>query len=367
MTDQNLANRQTCVFCGGPPDNKTKEHVIPKWLIELTGDPKRTWHLGVRYGEEDAAKRERKFAADQFQFPACEACNRDYSDLEGRAKSYMTKLIVAEPLTAQQWDDLLDWFDKIRIGLWLGMRLFSKELLLMPPKFHIDQRIGRKDRAVLVYRINPDHKGLIMHGTGDLAFLNWPSCFALTFNSLIFVNISTDFLLAARIGFPFPRKLEDVEAQTLVSDFDAFYRTKMPLIRFSFYPAPIEVYQAILVEPEGMVGDESGEYAALADNAFVRDRLIPGGASRSLIHTPDDITTVACEPNTLIIERELPQAAYRHGVDYIVRFFEYREHMMRDYLDSGRGRQAAALVREAIAFNRRAIEQIDDDWKRGQH
>jgi hypothetical protein len=28
----------------------------------------------------------------------------------------------------------------------------------MPPKFHISQRIGRKDRCVLMYRINPDHK-----------------------------------------------------------------------------------------------------------------------------------------------------------------------------------------------------------------
>lgn len=91
LINQNPADRQTCIFCGEPPDNKTKEHVIPKWLIELTGDPKRIWKLGVRYGEEDKRKRERKFAADQFQFPACEACNSAYSELEGRAKSYMTK------------------------------------------------------------------------------------------------------------------------------------------------------------------------------------------------------------------------------------------------------------------------------------
>jgi hypothetical protein len=305
MTDQNFDNRQTCVFCGNPPDNKTKEHVIPKWLIELTGDPKRTWSLGVRYGEEDEAKRQRKFAADQFQFPACEDCNGAYSDLEGRAKSHVTKLIAAEPLTAQQWDELLDWFDKVRIGLWLGMRRFSQELVVMPPKFHISQRIGRKDRCVLVYRINPDHKGLMMHGGGDPVFLNWPFCFALTVNDLIFVNVSTDYLLAARIGFPFPRKLEDVKDLTLVSDLHAFYRTKTPLIRFSFYPASIAVYQAILTEPEGMVGEGKDHYAALQDNAFIRDRLIPGSDYRSLIHTSDGVTTVACKPDTLINERDL--------------------------------------------------------------
>lgn len=205
-----------------------------------------------------------------------------------------------------------------------------------------------------------------MHGGGDPLFLHWPSCLALTVNNLIFVNISIEYLVSARIGFPFPRKLEDVEDRTLLSDFDAFYRTKTPLIRFSFYPAPIAVYQAILVKSEEMVGDGKDHYAALQDNAFIRDRLIPGSDSRSLIHASDGVTTVACKPDTLINERDLPQAAYRDGVDYIVRFLEYREHMLRDYLDSGRGQHAAALIRTVIDLNRRAIEQIDDDWKEEQ-
>jgi len=366
MTNQNPAQPQNCVFCGEPPDNKTKEHVIPKWLIELTGDPKRTWNLGVRFAEEEEAKRERKFAADQFQFPACEACNRAYSDREGRAKLYMAKLIAAEALTARQWDDLLDWFDKVRIGLWLGMRLFHQELVLMPPKFRISQRIGRKDRCLLVHRINPDHEGLIMHGVGDPVFLNWPSCFGLTVNGLIFVNISSDYLLAARIGFPFPRKLVDVKDRTLVSDFDAFYRTKTPLIRFACYPASIAVYQAILMNSEEMLGEGKDEYAALQDDPFVRNLLIPGSDYRSLIHASDGVDTVACKPEALIKEQELPQDAYRHGVDYLVRFFEYREHMLRDYLESGRGRQAAAYIKTSIDFNRRAIEEMDIERRKAK-
>ena len=164
------------------------------------------------------------------------------------------------------------------------MRLFSQELELMQPRFHIDQRIGRKDRCVLVYRINPAHMGLTFHGGGDPLFLHFPSCLALTVNDLIFVNISIEYLLAARIGFPFPRKLEDVEAGTLVSDFDAFYRVKTPLIRFTFHPAPIAVYQAILMKPEEIIREDRDDYAALQDNPFVRDRLLPGSDTRSLIH-----------------------------------------------------------------------------------
>ena len=57
----------------------------------------------------------------------------------------------------------------------------------------------------------------------------WPSWIAITINDLIFVNVSTDYLLASRMGFPFPRKLEDVKGVTRASDFDAFFRVKTPL------------------------------------------------------------------------------------------------------------------------------------------
>lgn len=364
MAKQQAANPKSCVFCGNAPDNKTREHVIPRWLIEFTGDPKRIWQFGEWYGEEDASKRERRFAADQFQFPACEACNSAYSDLEGRAKSYVTKLVASEPLTAREWDDLLDWFDKVRIGLWLGMRALSQELELMPARFHIDQRIGRKDRCVLVYRLNSDHEGLTLTGAGDPLFLFWPSCLALTINGLIFMNISIEFLLAARIGFPFPRKIQEVEEGISLSDFDAFYHTKIPLIRFSFPPAPIEVYQAISMRPDEMAGDGAGDYLALLDNPFVRDRLLPGSDTRSLVYASNGSTVVAHAPDDLIRERDLPQAAYRHGATYIIRYLEYREHMVRTYLASGRAERSETALKAALKVNRGAIQELEDKLER---
>ncbi len=76
---------------------------------------------------------------------------------------------------------------------------------------------------------------------------------------------------------------------------------------------------------------------------------------RSIVGNPNQkIATLGIKERseTLINERDLPQAAYRDGVDYLVRFFEYREHMLWDYLDSGRGQQAAALIRASINLNR---------------
>jgi len=35
-----------CVFCGKPPSDKNKEHVLPHWLIKMTGDPNRVVNLG---------------------------------------------------------------------------------------------------------------------------------------------------------------------------------------------------------------------------------------------------------------------------------------------------------------------------------
>ena len=139
-----LQLEKRCIFCGNPPNGKNKEHVIPRWLTELTGDPKRAWYLGLKFGEPD--KPPRVFSADQFQFPACEVCNTRYSNLESRTKSSFLKLWDNEPLAAAEWDDLLDWFDKVRIGLFIGNMVLNKDLPIPDPKFFIDQRIGAKDR-----------------------------------------------------------------------------------------------------------------------------------------------------------------------------------------------------------------------------
>jgi hypothetical protein len=38
---------KVCVFCGEKPTNKTKEHIIPEWLIELTGDINRDFTISL--------------------------------------------------------------------------------------------------------------------------------------------------------------------------------------------------------------------------------------------------------------------------------------------------------------------------------
>ena len=67
---------KVCVFCGKKPMEKTGEHIIPQWLIKLTGNPKRFGFFGF-YKENNGLK-EMHLVFDQFKFPACEKCNKEY-------------------------------------------------------------------------------------------------------------------------------------------------------------------------------------------------------------------------------------------------------------------------------------------------
>jgi len=108
-----------CVFCGDIPNDKTKEHVVPQWLIKLTGDPKRQAFFGLRKSSDKDTK-ERIFSFDQFTFPACNACNEEYSYLEALVKPILSDVLAGNEVTSIKLSILLDWMDKIRIGLWLG-------------------------------------------------------------------------------------------------------------------------------------------------------------------------------------------------------------------------------------------------------
>jgi hypothetical protein len=194
-----------CVFCGERPEGKNKEHVLPRWLLELTGDPTRPANFGLDLSQGVENSKLRQYAFSQFQFPACGVCNNIYSDLEGKAKGAVLKLLGSEGLTPHEISTLLDWFDKIRIGLWLGYHQLDKNFEQIRLRFYIGDRIGRKDR-ILVLAFRSDKRELLSFiGPNFLAFRFAPVALGLIINGLCFVNISCDYLLARRLGFPYPR------------------------------------------------------------------------------------------------------------------------------------------------------------------
>lgn len=200
-----------CIFCGEPISEKSREHVIPQWLIEMTGEKKRIAAFGIDYSEifegrqESEKTKYRKYPFLQFTFPACKKCNETYgSTLEVDAKHVITKVLTEQKINAEEIAILLNWFDKVRIGLWLGYLYYNEQLESLDPKFYINDRIGKKDRALFIYKCKEEAEGINMVGPGGMLFSMIPSCFLLRINNYFFLNISKDALLLKDLGYPYP-------------------------------------------------------------------------------------------------------------------------------------------------------------------
>jgi hypothetical protein len=198
-----LREARFCVFCGQVPNSKTREHVVPTWLLELTGDPSRVITIGFNFDRRTPIR----FSWSSFVAPACDACNNRYSDLETRAKTYVEALQRRESLSAQAYIELLDWLDKIRVGVWLALHMIEHHPVDVEPHFHISSRIGEKDRMVAVYVFDSDNKGINLFGCDSLIFKEMPSCFGLRINDILLLNVSTDFFCSRGCGLPYPRSI----------------------------------------------------------------------------------------------------------------------------------------------------------------
>jgi len=240
---------KSCVFCGQEPDSKTLEHVIPRWLIEMTGSPNRV----VQFGFDFQRGTPRKFAFDQFRVPACRSCNGRFSELESKAKITVRKILDRSPMTQSDFDLLLDWLDKVRVGLWIAYRLLDRDRWGVRPHFHVEKRIAANDRLLVLTMTDYGRKGTAFLGVHTPAFQLLPSCFALIINDFCFFNISRDSLLSRRMGFPFPEKREfrDEDDNTVVVMRDGLKKIRRPFLRKRFLVPGVEFYQVMFGEPMG--------------------------------------------------------------------------------------------------------------------
>lgn len=232
-----------CVFCGEKPEEKNVEHVIPKWLIELTGKPKRKAYFGYQHEIKPYPKR-RTFSFDAFKFPSCTSCNQKYSDLEATTKSIIEKILVSNPLSATDFNILLDWFDKVRVGLWLGFQYLDKNPAGITPKFYIEKRIGVNDRMLAIFKTANDIKGMNYIGCDLPSFTYTPSCFSIRINNFWFLNMSYNDLFSRRIGFPYPMESFAMPEQQELGHFTwGRNRVMVPLLKKRFTIKGKEIYQ----------------------------------------------------------------------------------------------------------------------------
>lgn len=186
--------RKMCIFCGHRPVDKNKEHVIPQWLIRATG----------RTGSPIVDGPDKKIGFMSFTMPACTACNDRYSKLELATKGVMEKIFTGTPVNSTEINTLLDWFDKVRVGLWLANAYLNPKMYDFQPKIAIDTRVGKLDRALVVEKIDmpASDKGILIEGLYSPIFIYSPSVFQMLINNYSFTSASCANLVSNRLGFP---------------------------------------------------------------------------------------------------------------------------------------------------------------------
>jgi hypothetical protein len=235
-------NKVFCAFCGGPPEKKNREHVLPQWLIELTGKLTRKVYLGTDY----TTRQMREFRYSSLTVPACKQCNSRYSELEGRIKPIILAILNDGPVGHNDLHLLLDWFDKVRIGMWTWYYHIDNNLAGIDPLFAIDQRLGLRDRVLVVTKTSDLVTDLTFRGCNMPSFYYTPSCFNLMINQYGFTNISSPFVVSEALGLPYPRGAEYITAGEAVYSIASGTETmRVPGITADFPLPCTKIFQPI--------------------------------------------------------------------------------------------------------------------------
>jgi len=307
--------KKFCVFCGKYPESKNQEHIIPRWLIKRTGDPGRKARFGVDFRNNRPKWRE--FAFDAFAFPACTRCNTVFGKLETAAQKVIESLLNREAVPHLAMHILLDWLDKVRVGLWLGYFYLDRNPLEISPKFHIVQRMGQFDRSVSIFRIDRKEPGISFIGPESPAFQGSPTRFALVINDLCFLNSSTISLCSRRLGFPHgrPKHLRD-DGQLEITFEEGSERVMRPVQKDLVIPWATTLHQPVfrnfLTTPQ---------YEKFFDTAWVRERSMDWkrGYGSVFLESGRTVRTYDSKPSLdwLPSEAEGPHGVFRAVVPFV--------------------------------------------------
>lgn len=233
-----------CVFCGKKPNDKNKEHILPQWLLKMTGDPNRV----VKFGMDHSTGKIMEFDWKSLTAPACKKCNERYSDFEAEIKLLIEKISNKTEITANEAIKVLDWLDKVRIGLWLNYYYLEKNKGQINPRLCIDNRLGKKDRFMQIHFLESKQKsdGLNAFGVETMAFQFNPSCFGLRINNILIINGSNDFVISKNCGFPYPNSIEMSEnGMLLLEDWKYNRKTYSIIDNLDLHKGVLTVMQPI--------------------------------------------------------------------------------------------------------------------------
>ena len=206
-----------CIFCGKEPKEKNQEHVIPQWLIRMTGREKKEM-LNIHPDES------RHISFMHFTFPACTECNSKFAKMEAAVKPVIERVLSGQSISGADASLLMDWFDKVRIGLWLANMYYDSDLKHdVKPHYHIDFGVAKKDRMLSIQKLNikeDEKEGIFCGGTKTHLFNYCPIAFTMAINDYYFFNASTHNLVSPRVGFPNITGAKSVDNEKGLLEFD---------------------------------------------------------------------------------------------------------------------------------------------------
>lgn len=175
-----------CVFCGGIAVRPSREHVIPRWLNALGGDMRRTARLTSGFFRSGIA-----FPLDNLTCTACVRCNSQNSLVEDRASRIVKALLQTRTIKRVDMPLLLDWLDRLRLGVWWSALQITSNPAGVDPHFAINGRIGLSDRLTYFFHTNAPSKLLGLPPLDDIVFHHSPSIFYIYINGIAIVSLAT--------------------------------------------------------------------------------------------------------------------------------------------------------------------------------
>lgn len=263
------------------------EHILPQWLLKMTGDENRQGNFGIIKDKNNP--RMRQYAFSSFKFPSCEVCNSDFSKLESKAKVCCGKIIEGKNIGLGELNSFFDWFDKIRVGIWLANYSLDKNYFAIKPNYHIEKRIRLHDRALFVNRhVDSTLLRLTVTGSQSPCFSYTPSCFGLVINNFSFLNVSYNFLISKRMGWPFGNGMSIREDRKMLATLnDGTQVVKERPLNMNFSSNFLEFYQPAYKYIEGI--DGASKYY---DNPWLQSEKFTGESWVGSIYRRSKISTI---------------------------------------------------------------------------
>ena len=328
-----LEERGLCVFCGKKPNERTREHVVPYWLLEMTGNPNRVVTLGQNFEKE---KEPIRFSWASFVAPACKACNNTYAALEHQVKPVVEALQRREALPVSAYVILLDWLDKVRVGVWLLRHLIEKHPVKITPNFHISSRIGLKDRMVAIYAFDSQNKGINLAGTDSQIFFDMPCCFGLRINDLLLLNVSTDFFCSKGCGLPHPTSMRHLiggenDGMLTIDGFAYAAKVHNPITKLKLFKPVVWIYQPIRMRSSDPVfkGGYFGHSNAFDSRLF--ERTLDGQDRQgALFRQHPDRVEILRDPRELIKFNEVTGSDCAMQKDIVASVYDLQVSLFRE-------------------------------------